>query len=257
MHMFKKDIYRFFLLLISLMLPGIAFCATPQEEVDVFYACFITGDMDRWLQEMEALEAAFYNEENAAVLKDLIVARYGYIGWALENDRDAAKKLLPEAMEEADLFLEKHPRDPDMLALKAALYGFQMALRPLLAPVKGPRSLRLMDEALEIDPGHPQALLQKANAGYYMPGILGGSKTAAIEKYVQAARAWEKEGLDRYNWQYLNLLAATAQAYQATEQWEKAYQLYTEILKKEARFAWVRDDLFPTFMKLYSQKESK
>jgi tetratricopeptide (TPR) repeat protein len=221
-----------------------------------FYRYYISGDMDSWLQSMEELSDRYYRSRDFSILEDLIEARYGYIGWAIENDRKQGKKVLKVAVDEIDTYLTRYPGDVEMIALKAAFIGYQMAFRPYLAPIKGPKSLKLMDKALELEPNHPQALIQKANAEYYMPGILGGSREEALKKYRQAATIIEVRGEAEGSWQYLNLLTAIARGYEETGQDREAYRMYRKILEIEPRFAWVRDDLFPTFMKSYPNQNS-
>jgi hypothetical protein len=59
----------------------------------------------------------------------------------------------------------------------------------------------------------------------------------------------KKESEIQGDWNYLSLMVTIAQAYEAIDENVKAKLMYEEILKFEPGFTWVRDELYPQFLK--------
>ena len=79
--------------------------------------------------------------------------------------------------------------------------------------------------------------------------MFGGSKTKAIHYYLKAQEIMENS--PKYttkNWNYLNLLVTIAQAYQKTDNLNKAKAYYEKILNIEPEFAWVKNELYPQLL---------
>lgn len=51
------------------------------------------------------------------------------------------------------------------------------------------------------------------------------------------------------DWNYLSLLANMAEAYNELKEYDKAEQYYKHILTIEPNFLWVKNELYPNFIK--------
>jgi tetratricopeptide (TPR) repeat protein len=119
-----------------------------------------------------------------------------------------------------------------------------------MAPIHGPKSVHHAQKAMELDDNNHMGYVQYGNSQYYMPAVFGGSKKTAIEYYQKAQAIMEKNPLQiRYDWNYLNLLTLIAQSLHETGRISEAKLYYGKILETEPAFIWVRDELYPEFLK--------
>ncbi len=83
-----------------------------------------------------------------------------------------------------------------------------------------------------------------------MPPVFGGSKSEAIAHFKQAQSIMEKDPQYlKQNWNYLSLLAMMAEAYTEIKEYDKAEEYYKQILTIEPNFLWVKNELYPNFIK--------
>jgi tetratricopeptide (TPR) repeat protein len=228
--------------------------ATQGQELEKYqqqiYQSYISGDMELWQTTLEQMEKLSGRQPTAEVIYNLLLGYYGLIGYHLGTDEKRnARDLLDKATE----LLEKLEPFPEyqshMLALRGALYGFRIGLRPLRAVVLGPRSMRAIDRAMEIDPSNPTAHLEKANALFYAPSTFGGSKTEAITHYRRAATLMEKQQHPAHRWLYLSTLVALANAYTETGNKQMAISTLRKALRHESNFKWAKEELLPELLK--------
>jgi len=96
----------------------------------------------------------------------------------------------------------------------------------------------------------PFGHVQYGIAYFYMPAMFGGSKTVAIEHFLDALKLMEanQEALSN-DWNYLNLLTLIGQSYQEIKEYDKAKLFYQKALDKEPNFLWVKNELMPELLK--------
>ncbi len=213
------------------------------------YQAYVSGRMDLWKQTMDELAAQ--KPDSDALVLQLLDYQYGYIPWCLERDKsEEAAHYIQAALKNIGKLEKDHYKVSQVNAYKSAIYAFSLRLHPYKAPFLGPKSLNAVKLSMEQDSTDPYGFLQYGHALYYMPSIFGGSKTKAISYYVKAQHLMEKDTNSlTENWNYLSLLVTLAQAYQTTAQYEKAYRYYKLILNIEPHFLWVKEELFPEFLK--------
>ena len=118
------------------------------------------------------------------------------------------------------------------------------------APFLGPKSINAAKQSMEENSANPYGFIQYANAQFYMPPIFGGSKKEALKYYLQAQNIMEEDTIELHkNWNYLSLLTNMAEAYTEIKEYENAEKYYKQILKIEPNFLWVKDELYPNFIK--------
>ncbi|MFW5725850.1 MAG: hypothetical protein ACOCX0_05320, partial [Bacteroidota bacterium] len=131
--------------------------ATMQEQI---YQSFVSGDIPLWERTIPQLERYYAANQSAEVLYDLLLARYGYIAFALETDRSKARDQLDKAEKELEKLFTYPAYRSNAYALEGAFLGFRISLRPLSGITLGPRSYRAIDNAVEADPNNPAAWME-------------------------------------------------------------------------------------------------
>lgn len=241
------------LLLFSLFVPR---TLSAQGFAQRIYAAYVAGEMEDWRQVMTEMESLWELTNSDDLLYDLIVAEYGYIAYAIGVDRKKEARVLVRKTEDRlELLLEAHPEMATAHAFMGAIYGFKIGLDPYKAPVLGLKSFDANERALELDPLDPQVLVEKGHIEFFKPAIFGSSSEEAARIYQQAVGRFEQdtEGL-KYSWLYLNALRSLADAYIASEQYQKADTTFKKILRVEPRLAWIRDKEYPRFLEKYGDR---
>ncbi len=250
----RKKCLKYLILAWSLLGSIAVLTAQPGPRQQVYQA-FISDRMDAWDQVIRDLSKRRADLSDAQVM-DLINYYYGYVGWAIGQGDDAKAR---DYIDEAELLIERqlqeHPQVPDLYAYKGAFIGFRIGLNKIKAVVLGPESMKNINHAVEIGPDRPQGWIERGNALFYMPRMFGGSKEKALEAYLEAIRLMERVPDElRQNWMYLNVLMILGQAYEQTGQWEKAKITYEKLLRIEPRFTYMRDEVYPAFLKRWEAK---
>ncbi len=236
------------IIIITLLLAVSFFKLSAQYKHDAYNA-YINSNMDAWKMLIDEVERK--DDKSDSLLLELINYQYGYIGYCIgESDKNQAKSYLELAENNLEK-LEKSALNPSYVhAYKSAFHGFAIGLNKLKAPFLGPKSINEAKKSMELNPSNPLGYIQYGNAQFYMPPIFGGSKTEAIKYYKQAQAIMEKDStMVKHDWNYLNLLVNMAESYTEMEEYDKADAYYQLILKVEPNFLWVKNELYPTFIK--------
>lgn len=222
-----------------------------QDFQSQIYSAYLNGRMDTWKGIMETMTRKFRQTNDMDLLTMLTEVEYGYIGYCISVDRKKeAERTLVQAEEHIQVLLEYNNRNPRVHALQGAFYGYWLTLHPIKAPVYAKKSGSANEKAFQLDPNEPQVWLEKANIEYYKPAIFGGSKKEALPLYEKAVTLFEASpDRTRQNWIYLNCLAGLGIAYEKNGERMKAGEVYRKLLELEPSFSWVRDDLYPNYLK--------
>ncbi len=232
-----------------LILPTVAVSAAMagvQEPQQLIYRAFTEDRMELWVEAINLLEREYQVNSSTDVLYELTLARYGFIGYSLGVDnRREARMHIDLAEEHMDKLKASKEYEASAYALQAAMYAFRISMAPWRAVFWGPRSMNLIEKAIETDPDNPSAWIEHGNAMYYAPATFGGSKEKAIESYRKAITLLETNMTERHRWLYLNTLVALAKSYRETGNRSMALITYKKALEFEPGFKWVRDELLP------------
>lgn len=209
------------------------------------YLAYIQGDMSRWeaiIRMMEEHSDDITDEER----KELVGYYYGYIGFLLGTDqKDKAQGYITKGEKHLNALLKSAPNDVTALAYKGSFIGFRIGTNKFKALTLGNESISYINRAYKLDSQNVQAILDKGNLLYHMPGMFGGDKKEAVRLYEKAVLRMEKHQNLKQNWLYLNVLTTIARHYEEEKQWKKAVQVYEKILQQEPEFSWVKDTLYP------------
>jgi tetratricopeptide (TPR) repeat protein len=91
-------------------------------------------------------------------------------------------------------------------------------------------------------------LIEKGNSKHYAPSFVGGDPKEAIVFYHRAITNLNGSNQTR-SWWYLNTLTQIALAAEKAKDYKLASKTYKEILSIEPNFKWVKDELYPRFLK--------
>ena len=147
------------------------------------YLAYIQGDMSRWeaiIRLMEERSDDITDEER----KELVGYYYGYIGFLLGTDqKDKAQGYITKGEKHLNALLKSAPNDVTALAYKGSFIGFRIGTNKFKALTLGNESISYINRAYKLDSQNVQAILDKGNLLYHMPGIFGGDKKEAVRLY--------------------------------------------------------------------------
>lgn len=234
--------------LILLILSFVMFSITAQYKSEV-YRAYINNQKSSWKSVIDKMQQET-NQSDESLL-ELINYQYGYIGWCLGNDEKKQAKSYLKLAQDNLANLEKRSYNPSYInAYKSAFYGFSIGLNKLKAPFTGPKSIDAAKHSMKEDASNPYGFIQYGNAQFYMPPIFGGSKSEALLYYHQAENIMlENPSNLQEDWNYLSLLVNIADAYTEMKEYDKAEEYFKQILEVEPNFNWVKNELYPDFIK--------
>lgn len=219
------------------------------QNKSAIYNAYIHNQMDNWKTVIDKMQLE--TNPSDEFLFELINYQYGYIAWCIGNNEKKQAKAYLKLAEDNLAELEKRSYNSSYInAYKSAFYGFNVGLNKLKAPFLGPKSVNAAKLSMQEDASNPNGFIQFGNAQFYMPPIFGGSKSEALKYYQQAANIMEENPVSIKNdWNYLSLLVNIAEAYNEIKEYDKAEEYYRRILEIEPDFKWVKNELYPNFIK--------
>ncbi len=215
---------------------------------NMIYRAYVQDRMPLWENTLQTMEFEYRQQPDPGLLYDILLAQYGLIGYYLGTEKEnEAKAMLDKAEDYLDMLSGNSKYIAEAKLFEAAFYGFRIGLRPWRGIQLGPRSSRLIDEALEINPSYPRGHIEKGNLLYYAPGVFGGSKSKAMEHYQQAIGLMETEMNNNHRWLYLSTLVSLAEAHKETGDVEKGIAILEKALSFEPDFHWVKEEKLPEY----------
>jgi len=213
------------------------------------YKAYISSDMIEWKKILD--EMGRQTDKNNEFILELINYQYGYIAWNLGNKKSKpAEECLDQAYKNLEILEKNGFRPSDVNSYKSAFYGFKIALNKFQAPFLGSKSTDCAKLAMKLDTTNPYGYIQMGNTLYYAPALFGGSKNQAIGYFQKALNLMEKDASNlEEDWNYLNLLTQLALSYQEIKYYQTAKIYFDKILRIEPDFKWVKEDLYPAFLK--------
>jgi len=223
---------------------------TPSHK-EMIYLAYVAGRPDLWKKEIVKLNDIYLANPGREELDELIMARYGYIPFCIqEGEKKEVSAELEEARKNLEVLREADPNNPEADALEAAFNGFEMVINPFRGIFLAAEAKELTDKAYEDDPGCLTCISVKANQLNFTPAIFGGSTEEAIPFYKEVISLYES-GQEEilYDWNYLNTMVIMAGAYEKLGQYNDACAVYEKILVTEPGLNWVRNNLYPACLK--------
>jgi tetratricopeptide (TPR) repeat protein len=246
--MIHKRSQRLFTLLITLLFISEAISYPKGIYSDQIYRAYIQGNIAEWKSIIQRMEQKTLNTVDAKL--ELVNYYYGYIGYLIGlEDHETAEKYIYKAEQLISEVLKLSPGNSSAYAYLGSMDGFRIEIDSYKTVLLGPRCLENIKKSVALDSRNPLAYLERGNASFHTPAIFGGSKEEAIQYYLKTISLFEEMNLNDENWLYFRALTLLAQAYEQTGQMQKAEKVYQKILRKEPDFAWVKNELYPDFLK--------
>lgn len=217
------------------------------NEKSLIYNAYLGNDMKMWKNIIEKMndENGKSNERNL----ELLNYEYGYIGWCLGTKNKKEAKIYIDRGEKRIELLEKTQYKLSMIyAYKSAFNGYQIALNKSKAPFYGGRSVKDAEKSIKLDANNYFAYIQLGNIDYFKPALFGGSKKNAMVFYQKAEKLMMKSDV-KADWNYLSLITQIAKGYEELEDDKNAEIYYKKALTFAPNFKWVKNELYPTFLK--------
>lgn len=217
------------------------------EEKKTIYNSYINDNMGVWKKTIDAMH--FEAKKNNKKELELLNYEYGYIGWCIgKKKNEEARQYIRRSQERMNRLKKIKANIPIMHAYQSAYYGFEIGLNKLKAPFVGPKSIEEAEKSINLDKNNYFGYIQMGNIEYYMPSTFGGSKKKALEYYIKAKQIMDKSKPEN-DWTYINLIAIIGMTYQELNNYKKADEYYKLALKISPEFKWVKDELYPQFLK--------
>lgn len=249
---YKNSIILFFVILLASFF---SYTKAVSPHNAAFYSSFVTRDMTRWEKLIKDVEKSDYVQTNTEKL-ELINYYYGYVGYLLGQKRQTeAEVYIIKGEKLINEVLKSDPTNATAYSFKGAFLGFEVGVNNLKVIYLESESKAHINKALQLDPNNIQGLTDKANILFYAPRLLGGSKQKALSYYMKAVNIIERNKDTKQNWVYLNLLTMVAISYEKTGATKEAKQTYEKILSVEPNIVWIKDDLYPKFLRKLSTSE--
>lgn len=249
---------KLLLLLFILLITGQTQVIEGQSYKERVYQSFISGDIYTWAIVLKDMENEYNRCKDISLLYEIAIAQYGYLGFAITRDeKDLARETLMKAEQNVEILLKKNPRWPEVLALRGALYGLNIALDPIKTVTYGKRAFYGNEDAMKYGKSNAQVWMEKGNFEHYKPIIFGRDLDLAINAYRKSLDLYEGEraGIE-HNWLYLNTMLNLARAYIEADQITKADQTYQRLLQLEPGLKWLKEKEYPRFLKEHSVSPS-
>ncbi len=237
-----KYIFLIFFCLLTLALSG--------QNKEHIYNAFINGNMEKWKKEIDKAEQKYQMSHDDRL--EHINNQIGYIGWCISMKKyDEAKKYINLTNNHLETLENNNFKPSYVLSYKGAVNGLKIGLNHFSAIFLGPGIMSKAKQSIKLDSQNPNGYILLGNSKYYMWAMLGGSKKGAVEYYKKAEQILEKDHLTHQNWNYLSLLTMIAHAYVEMGNYNEANNYYKKILNIEPNYKWIKEEVYPQFLKKY------
>ncbi len=156
--------------------------------------------------------------------------------------------------------VQKVKSDNEMISesnvLSAGIYMMKLSLNQSEAPALVSKIYSLLGQAEAIDSNNPRIYLIKGIMLFHTPEMFGGSKTGALANFNRALKLFENQKGRKIKWGYLNTLAWKGQTLAALGKTNEARKVYSEALKIEPGFTWVKNNLLPALNSRTTEPET-
>lgn len=223
-----------------------------QDQMDYsqeMYDLYVDGEIGRWESVIQLMEEEYQQRGDRGLLYSICVAQYGYIGYCISEEKEEKAKIsLKKAVRNVKELRELYYDRDDILALHGAFVGFRIMLSKFSAMYLAPKSYNLISSASSSSKIYYNCSLEMGNIKYFTPSFLGGSKSEAIDYYLQSIDIIEsKYDISEGFWMYINLLLILANAYYDTGAKDLSRDTYQKIFSYEPDIEWIKEEYWERF----------
>ncbi len=202
------------------------------------YQAYINDEMLEWQTIIE--EMVNLQDSSEQWQQEIVLAHYSLAGYFLGNHRKAEAKLeIDQATARLEELLENDDKSAWLYSLKASFLSLQMGISRIQAPVLYPRHQVAIARAEELDPHEPLVIFEQANMLYHLPGLFGGDKKAAIQKYELSLTKLMGKEVANCDWFQLMVRLFLLKAYRETGEQEAYETLLNQIEQQHGKLSWL------------------
>jgi len=206
----------------------------------VMYSAYVTNSETLWSKSISDLQKDYDLDPKADYLLYLAHALFGQCGVHMSTqNKKAAKATIKKGLECVEKLEKEKKFLSEAYALKSAFYGLSMGISPMKGMILGPKSDKLQDKALKLDPNNAFAWKQKASSYFHTPSMFGGDMEEAVKTYQKAVDIYKSQ-CQTFDWQKLDAMVWLGQALHKTKKYKEAITVYEDILKEAPDHGWVK-----------------
>lgn len=205
-------------------------------------------------QELREIRAQLLREltaSSATAPEPLVQYAIAYAGWRMVSLPDVSKRdqddLLDDAGGRLEAIRKASPKHVEALALGGSIYGQQAGRSMMRAIVLGPRSMRALNGAAELEPGNPRVLLLQGISALHTPSAFGGGRDKAERLFRRSLDEFSREPVTKAwpNWGRFDAHAWLGQVLRRKGDLIGAHAEYDQALAIAPHSAWLRSVLLP------------
>ncbi|MHA7130546.1 tetratricopeptide repeat protein [Algoriphagus namhaensis] len=219
--------------------------SSPQDLLRLNYRAYLNADKEIWKSNVALASKIYQDDPSVDNLFNLAQTEYGLLNISM---KDEDEKMFDDYVDncEAHLedLLESKKYGADAKALLSSVFGFKMAYSTWKSMVLGPKSSKLLDQAVAENPNSPIVLKMLASNKYFTPAMWGGDVDKSLELFQKSSRLFAASGTES-NWMHLDNLAWEGIILTEQGRTQEAKKVYQKALELEPDFYWVREGLLP------------
>lgn len=198
-----------------------------------------------WDRSITEAKSNYAKTQSNADLLQLCYAYYGGLTNCLSNwDKEKGKEFAELGIAAAETLLQDDNFKSTANALLAGFNGMSIAFSPMKGMYLGPKSDKQVSNALKLDPTNAIAWLQQGSSQYNTPKIFGGNVKKSIESFKKSIAFFDADP-SKPEWMKIEAMVWLGQAYHSNKEYQKASDIYNEVLNLVPGYKWVELQLLP------------
>lgn len=170
------------------------------------------------------------------------------VAFSMEKwDKAKIKSLVNDGVKHLEKSVKMKPDFAEALALMSSLYGTKISVMPWAAFWYGPKSGKLMGEALSIQPNNPRINLINGISMKFTPEQFGGGLKSSKLSLLKAAELFQTDNPEPImpSWGHSDTYAWLGQIEQELGNNQEAKKHYEKALEINPNNNWVKNHLLP------------
>jgi tetratricopeptide (TPR) repeat protein len=166
----------------------------------------------------------------------------------MSRDAKQAERLGDDALERIEKVLAADPKNAEALALKGALQGLIISLKPDAMMTLGPQSGANLARAASLQPGNPRVHLLNGVGVLHTPPNFGGGPEPALKEFLRAEELFAAESVSDStapDWGRDDAFLWAGRAQMALKDTVAARASFRAALKANPDNGWVKHTLLP------------
>jgi tetratricopeptide (TPR) repeat protein len=176
------------------------------------------------------------------------LADYRIVTQLPDDAEDRREQVLTDAIDHLKHATEADPKMADAWALLSACYGQMMGIHPMKGMSLGPKADKALEKAQVSAPQNPRVWIISGTQDYFTPGVFGGEKERALEKFEKAVWLAEQETVEdplMPDWGHTEAHAWIGIAHMNAKRCDQARTAFETALDISPDYGWIQSVLLP------------